>query len=145
MTREQDILRKRDRFCGFISQIYGVPASDILGRTRRTPLPDCRMMLALALSKEGYTRIEVGRALGMDHSSITRCVQVADSRIGFAGWKEFSRKWSALCDEIERDNDAAAHFRSSLAKDSAESSEIILNTLIIQSLKNNGKQDSSKD
>lgn len=139
MSRASDILSKRDRFCHFIARIYGADESDILGRSRRAPLPDCRMMLAFALSREGYTRCEVGDALGMDHSSITRCVQVADSRIGFVGWREFSDNWFALCNEIERDTDAAAHFRSSLAKDSAESSEIILNTFIIQSLKHNGK------
>lgn len=71
----------------------------------------------------------------------------AESRIGFVGWKDFTHKWNALAKEIWADKDAAAAFRARLVKDSAPAGEIILNTFIIKSLKDqsNGKQDSSQN
>lgn len=147
MSRKSDILALRNRIVFHIARIYGVETTAILGRSRATPLADCRVLLAYALSQEGYTRTEVGDALGRDHSSITHCVQLAESRIGFVGWKDFTHKWNALAKEIWADKDAAAAFRARLVKDSAPAGEIILNTFIIKSLKDqsNGKQDSSQN
>ena len=130
----------RDRICEHLAGIFGVDAADILSKSRRIPLPYCRMILSYALCKKGFTRSAVGAAVRMDHSSVTTCYYKMEGSLSSPAWKDIQQAWRRLCDELDLDNEAAARFRSSLQKDSAPAGEILLNTFAIITIKQQKQQ-----
>lgn len=145
MKNQDEILRKRDWICEKIAQVYGVSSEEILGRDRSFPLPDCRMMLAYALSLEGYTRGEVGAAIGRDHSTVSQCFIKMSYALTSSGWKDIQEIWAQVSEEMTADKEAEARFKATLEKDSAPAGKILLNIFTIQTIKSNGKQNSSEN
>lgn len=67
-----EMLAKRNDWLMYISQLTGIATDDIMGRCRKENIVIGRKLLAYALHVlEGYTTTEVGKMMGISHSSVT--------------------------------------------------------------------------
>lgn len=67
-----EMLAKRNEWLMFISKLTGIATDDIMGRCRKDHIVIGRKLLAYALHVlEGYTTTEVGKMMGISHSSVT--------------------------------------------------------------------------
>lgn len=88
-----------DHFLSLLSTMEGVVGEDILDGSRKDVKVIARSFLAYQLSRDGYTEYQIGRLLGMDHSSINylkrKAKEIIDApafnRDAFQIWQQFQK------------------------------------------------------
>lgn len=97
-VREKKI-QGEDYFLSLLSTMEGVVGEDILDGSRKDVKVIARSFLAYQLSRDGYTEYQIGRLLGMDHSSINylkrKAKEIIDApafnRDAFQIWQQFQK------------------------------------------------------
>lgn len=72
-----DYRSELNRLVAAASEASGQPETDIMSRSRRWPLPQCRWLIAERLMRQGCSEKGAARLIGMNHSTIAygiRCI-----------------------------------------------------------------------
>lgn len=62
-----------------IDVMMAVSGYDVTLKDRKRPIPDCRAIISSQMRREGYTTIEIGRALDVNHSTIIYYTGIVDT------------------------------------------------------------------
>lgn len=69
-----------DRIINKACELWGVSRDDVLGRSRKTPLPFARTMIAKTIQEtHDISLVEIGRILNRHHSSIIFYIKMYDT------------------------------------------------------------------
>ncbi len=64
-----------------ICRWHGMPLSDVLGRCRHRPIVRARHALCYHIEQAGYTLVDVGRIMGIDHTTVMHGIAMHQRRI----------------------------------------------------------------
>lgn len=59
--------------------MMAVSGYDVTLKDRKRPIPDCRAIISSQMRREGYSTIEIGRALDVNHSTIIYYTGIVDT------------------------------------------------------------------
>jgi chromosomal replication initiator protein len=68
------------------SELFGVPAEDILSRKRRRSIARARFALYKALRGRGWSYLAIGAFIGRDHATVIYGVRVAEHLMSRDEW-----------------------------------------------------------
>lgn len=63
--------------------MMAVSGYDVTLKDRRRPIPDCRAIISSQMRREGYSTIEIGRALDVNHSTIIYYTGIVDTIVHY--------------------------------------------------------------
>lgn len=93
------VLDMADRYVGLMKDIAG---EDVMERTRRRHVVLCRMIVAYRLMQDGVTISDIGRVLGVDHSTVHHYREQMTNMLGMAYVYRYEAKlWEAFNQAIE--------------------------------------------
>jgi|BioPla2DNA2_1021312.scaffolds.fasta_scaffold09125_11 hypothetical protein len=69
----------KERGKELIDVMMAVSGYDVTLKDRRRPIPDCRAIISSQMRREGYSTIEIGRALDVNHSTIIYYTGIVDT------------------------------------------------------------------
>ena len=86
-----------------MAAVSGETFNTILSGGRRRPLPICRYLVARELVNRGYSSIEAGRQLGIDHVTVLYGIHQLDTMkdAGYARELDIQRQFTYVIENIE--------------------------------------------
>lgn len=74
--RRQDAVERGKDLKNIMMAVSGY---DVTLKDRKRPIPDCRAIISSQMRREGYSTIEIGRALDVNHSTIIYYTGIVDT------------------------------------------------------------------
>lgn len=85
--------------------LWGVSREDVLGRSRKIPIPFARTMIAKTIREtHGISLAEIGRILDRNHSSIIHYIKMYDSEYRYnQEFRNFANAMKEVAFDIKKD------------------------------------------
>ena len=74
IAEEFDVCVKQ-LICDKVAEEYDIPASAIMGKSRKKPYPEARKMACYIMDSEGISRPDIHRFLDLDRSDVFRNIE----------------------------------------------------------------------
>lgn len=89
------------RLVEIASEVWEVDAGELLGRRRTRRVSEARQAVSLVATRLlNRTTVEVGKALGRDHSTISTAAKEAADRL--LANPEYARRYESFCEAVEK-------------------------------------------
>ena len=97
--------REARQLVAIVAAVSGETFNTILYGGRRRPLPICRYLVARELVRRGYSSMEAGRQLSIDHVTVLYGIRQLDTMkdAGYARELDIQRQFTYAIENIENE------------------------------------------